>query len=113
MQSKCEVGTKAAGGEGNLTAVPSELSRVVDADRDRGVEQPKGQSSFYSASTPDNRASNEQIYLCTPMTTSHNGKISKGQHTSFTRIRVSVGRPWEFRSPFFALRRVGRKFSPS
>jgi hypothetical protein len=32
--------------------VPSELSRVVDADRGRGVGQPKGQSPFYSASAP-------------------------------------------------------------
>jgi hypothetical protein len=34
------------------------------------------------------------------MITSHNGKVSKGQNTSFTRVRVSVGRSWEFRSPF-------------
>jgi hypothetical protein len=91
------------GHEGNLTTVPSELSRVVDADHGHGVGQPKGQSPFYSASAPDNRAGNRQIYLFTPTTTSHNGKVSKGQNASFTRIRVSVGRPWEFRSPFFAL----------
>jgi hypothetical protein len=42
-----------------------------------------------------------QIYLFTPTITSHNGKVSKGQNASFTRIHVSVGRPWEFRSPFF------------
>jgi hypothetical protein len=95
--------TKAVGDEGNLTTVASEFSRVVDADRGRGVGQPKGQSPFYSASAPDNRAGNKQIYLFTPTTTSHNGKISKGQHASFTRLRVSVGHPWEFRSPFFAL----------
>jgi hypothetical protein len=41
-----------------------------------------------------------QIYLFTPTITSHNGKVSKGKNTSFTRIRVSVGYPWEFRSPF-------------
>jgi hypothetical protein len=76
--------------------VPSELSRAVDADRGRGVGHPKGQSPFYSASTPDNCAGNCQIYLFTPTTTSHNGKVSKGQNTSFTRIRASVGRPWEF-----------------
>jgi hypothetical protein len=29
--------------------------------------------------------------------------IFKGQRTSFTQAGVSVGRPWEFRSPFFAL----------
>jgi hypothetical protein len=95
--------TKAVEGEGNLTTVPSELSRVVDADHGRGVGHPKGQSPFYSASAPDNRTSNRRIYIFNPMTTSHNGKISKGQLTSFARIRVSVGRPWEFRSPFFAL----------
>jgi hypothetical protein len=42
MQSKSEVETKAAGAEGNLTTEPSELSRDVDADRGRGVGQPKG-----------------------------------------------------------------------
>jgi hypothetical protein len=68
---------------------------------------------FYSASAPDNRVGNRQIYLFTPTTTSHNGKVSKGQNTSFTRIRASVGRPWEFRSPFFALWKIGRKFGPS
>jgi hypothetical protein len=101
------------GDEGNLTTVPSELSRVVDADHCRGVGQPKGQSPFYSASAPDNHADNSQNYLFTPTTTSHNGKVSKGQNTSFTRIRASVGRPWEFRSPFFALWKIGRKFGPS
>jgi hypothetical protein len=40
----------------------------------------------------DNRAGDDRIYRFTPMTTSHNGKILKGQRTSFTRIRVSVGR---------------------
>jgi hypothetical protein len=93
--------------------VPSELSRVVDADCGRGVGPPKGQSPFYSASALDNRAGNCQIYLFTPRTTSHNGKVSKGQNTSFTRIRASVGRPWEFRCPFFALWKIGRKFGPS
>jgi hypothetical protein len=43
---------KEAGGEGNLTTVPSELSCVVDAERSRRVGQPKGQSPFYSASAP-------------------------------------------------------------
>jgi hypothetical protein len=76
--------------------VPSELSRLVAAGHGRGVGQPKGQSPFYSASVPDNRAGNRKIYLFTPTTTSHNGKVSKGQNTSFTRIRASVGRPWEF-----------------
>jgi hypothetical protein len=52
MQSKSEVETKAVGAEGNLTTVSSELSRVVDADRDRGVGQPRGQSPFYSTSVP-------------------------------------------------------------
>jgi hypothetical protein len=52
MQSKSEVETKAAGPEGNLTTVPSELSRVVDADRGRGVGQPRVQSPFYSSSAP-------------------------------------------------------------
>jgi hypothetical protein len=50
MQSKSEVETKAAVAEGNLKTVSSELSRVVDADRDRGVGQPRGQSPFYSTS---------------------------------------------------------------
>jgi hypothetical protein len=63
----------------------------------------QGLVPFLSASTPDNRAGNRQIYLFTPTTTSHNGKISKGQHASFTRIHVSVGRPWEFRSLLFGL----------
>jgi hypothetical protein len=40
------------GGEGNLTTVPSELSRVVEAECSRRVGQPKGQSPFYSASAP-------------------------------------------------------------
>jgi hypothetical protein len=44
-----------------------------------------------------------QIYIFTLIIASHNGKISKGQVASFTRAGVSVGRPWEFRSPFFAL----------
>jgi hypothetical protein len=44
-----------------------------------------------------------QIYLFTPTITSHNGKVSKGQNASFTQIRVSLGRPWEFRNPFSAL----------
>jgi hypothetical protein len=44
----------------------------------------QGLVPFLSASTPDNRAGNRQIYLFTPTTTSHNGKISKGQHASFT-----------------------------
>jgi hypothetical protein len=44
-----------------------------------------------------------QIYLFTPTITSHNGKVSKEQNASFTQIRVSLGRPWEFRSPFSAL----------
>jgi hypothetical protein len=44
-----------------------------------------------------------QIYLFTLMIASHNGKTSKGQNASFTRASVSVGRPWEFRSLFFAL----------
>jgi hypothetical protein len=44
--------TKAAGDEGNLMTVRSELSRVMDAERGRGVGQPKGQSPFYSTSTP-------------------------------------------------------------
>jgi hypothetical protein len=83
--------------------VSSELSRFVAADHDHGVGQPKGQSPFYSASAPDNLAGSRQIYLFTLTITSHNGKVSKGQNTSFTRIRVSVGRLWEFRSPFFAL----------
>jgi hypothetical protein len=68
-----------------------------------GWSSPRVKSPFYSASAPDNCAGNRQIYLLTPTTTSHNGKVSKGQNTSFTRIRASVGRPWEFRSPFFAL----------
>jgi hypothetical protein len=76
--------------------VPSELSRLVAAGHGRGVGQPKGQSPFYSASAPDNLASNRQIYLFTLSIASHNGKVSKGQNTSFTRIRVRVGRPWEF-----------------
>jgi hypothetical protein len=82
--------------------VASELSRVVAAGHGHGVGQNKGQPPFYSASAPDNRTYNRQIYLFTPTITSHNGKISKGQHASFTRIQVSVGRPWEFRSPLFA-----------
>jgi hypothetical protein len=32
--------------------VPSELSRVVDANRGHGVGQPRGQSPFYSSSAP-------------------------------------------------------------
>jgi hypothetical protein len=52
MQSKSGVETKAAGAEGNLTTVPSELSHVVDADRGRGVGQPKDQPPFYSTSAP-------------------------------------------------------------
>jgi hypothetical protein len=94
---------KAVGGEENLTAKPSKLSCFVAVDHDRGVGQPKNQSPFYSALAPDNLARGMQIYLFTPTITSHNGKVSKGQNTSFTRIRVSVGRLWEFRSPFFAL----------
>jgi hypothetical protein len=43
------------------------------------------------------------MYLFTPTTTSHNGKISKGQNASFTLASVSVGRSWEFCGPFFAL----------
>jgi hypothetical protein len=44
--------TNAAGDEGNLTTVSSELSSVVDAERGRRVGQPEGQSPFYSASAP-------------------------------------------------------------
>jgi hypothetical protein len=58
---------------------------------------------FYSALAPVNLARNTQIYLFTLMIASHNGKISKGQNTSFTLASVSVGRLWEFRSPCFAL----------
>jgi hypothetical protein len=83
--------------------VSSELSRFVAADHDHGVGQPKGQSPFYSALAPDNLAGSRQIYLFTLTITSHNGKVFKGQNTSFTRIRVSVDRLWEFRSPFFTL----------
>jgi hypothetical protein len=93
--------------------VPSELSRVVDTDRGRGVGQPKGQPPFYSTSAPIIAPITSKFTFFALMTTSRNGKIFEGQHASFTRILVSVGRPWEFRSPFFALRRVGRKFGPS
>jgi hypothetical protein len=55
---------------------------------------------FYSALAPVNHARNMQIYLFTLMIASHNGKTSKGQNVSFTLASVSVGRPWEFRSPF-------------
>jgi hypothetical protein len=99
MRSKCEVEEK-QGGEGILTAEPSELSSFVAVDHGSGVGQPKSQSPFYSALAPDNLAGSTQIYLFTPTITSHNGKVSKGQNTSFTRMCVSVGRPWEFRSPF-------------
>jgi hypothetical protein len=58
---------------------------------------------FYSALAPVNLARNTQIYLFTLMIASHNGKISKGQNTSFTLASVSVGRLWEFRSLCFAL----------
>jgi hypothetical protein len=68
----------------------------VAVDHGRGVGQPKSQSPFYSALAPDNLAGSMQIYLFTPMITSHNGKVSNGLNTSFTRIHVSVGRPWEF-----------------
>jgi hypothetical protein len=102
MQSKCEVEEK-QWGEENLTAEPSELSRFVAVDHGHGVGQPKSQSPFYSALAPDNLAGSMQIYLFTLTITSHNGKGSKGQSTSFTRIRVSVGRPWDFRSPFFTV----------
>jgi hypothetical protein len=66
MQSKSGAETKAAGAEGNLTTVPSELSRVVDTDRGRGVGQPKGQPLFLQYISADNRADNEQIYLFCP-----------------------------------------------
>jgi hypothetical protein len=102
MRSKGEV-EENKGGEENLTAEPSELSRFMAIDHDSGVGQPKSQSPFYSALAPDNLAGSMQIYLFTPTITSHNGKVSKGQNTSFNWIRVSVGRPWEFRSPFFTL----------
>jgi hypothetical protein len=102
MRSKCEVEEK-QGGEKNLTPEPLELSRFVAVDHGRGVGQPKSQSPFYSALAPDNLAGSMQIYLFTLTITSHNGKGSKGQSTSFTRIRVSVGRPWDFRSPFFTV----------
>jgi hypothetical protein len=98
--------TKAVGDEGNPTTVPSELSRVVDADHGRGVGKPKGQSPFYSASAPDNCVDNSQIYLFTPIIISLNSEVSKGQNTSFTRIRASVGRPWVFRSPFLPCERL-------
>jgi hypothetical protein len=102
MRSKCEVEEK-QWGEENLTAEPSELSRFVAVDHGRGVGSPRVSPPFYSALAPDNITGGMQIYLFTLTITSHNGKVSKGQNTSFTRIRVSVGRPWEFRSPFFAL----------
>jgi hypothetical protein len=102
MRSKCEVEEK-KGGEENLTAEPSEFSSFVAVDHGRGVGQPKSQSPFNSALVPDNLAGSMQIYIFTPTIISHNSKVSKGQNTSFTRIRVSVGRPWEFRSLFFAL----------
>jgi hypothetical protein len=102
MQSKSEVETKAAVAEGNLTTVSSRaLARLGSRTRPRCAAA-QGSVPFLQYISADNRAGNEKIYLFTPTTTSHNGKISKGQHTSFTRIRVSVGRPWEFRSPFLA-----------
>jgi hypothetical protein len=113
MRSKCEVEEKQWGGAKKILRQSLRSFHVVAVDHGRGVGQPKSQSPFYSALVPDNLAGSMQIYLFTPTITSHNGKVSKGQNTSFTRIRVSVGRSWEFRSPFFALRRVGRKFGPS
>jgi hypothetical protein len=52
MQSKRRVEIEAAGAGGNLTAVPSELSRVVGACCGRGVGQPKDRPLFYSESVP-------------------------------------------------------------
>jgi hypothetical protein len=102
MRSKCEVEEKQEG-EGNLTAKPSEFR--VSCLRVTAVEwgNPSVNPLFYRAQAPVNLASSMQIYLFTPTITSHNGKISKGQSTSFTLASVSVGRPWEFRSPFFFL----------
>jgi hypothetical protein len=113
MLSKRGVETEATGAGGNLTAMPSELSCVSAAGRGRGVGQPKDRPPFYSKSAPIIAPVTSEFYRSASSTTSHNGKILKGQRASFTRIRVSVGRQWEFRSPFFTLRRVGRKFGPS
>jgi hypothetical protein len=52
MQSKRGVETEAAGAGRILTAVPSELSRVVGAGCGRGVGQPKDRPLFYSESVP-------------------------------------------------------------
>jgi hypothetical protein len=50
MQSKRGVETEATGAGGNLTAVLSELSRVVAAGCGHGVGQPKDRPPFYSES---------------------------------------------------------------
>jgi hypothetical protein len=102
MRSKGEVEGK-QGGEGNLTAEPSEFSSFAAVDHDRGRVVSEESVPFYSALAPVNPARTMQMYLFTLIIASHNGKTSKGQVASFTRAGVSVGRPWEFRSPFFAL----------
>jgi hypothetical protein len=101
MRSKCEVEEKQGAKETLRQNLRSFELLGCGSWQWGGVAQES--VPFYSALVPVNLACNTQIYLFTPMIASHNGKISKGQNTSFPMASVSVGRPWEFRSPFFAL----------
>jgi hypothetical protein len=103
MQSKSGVKTKAAEAEGNLTTVPSELSRVVDAGRGRGVGQPKGQPPFYSTSAPIIAPVTSKftfLHRRQPLTTV---KFSKGS----TRLLLGSASAWAVRGSSEA------RFSPS
>jgi hypothetical protein len=93
MQSKSGAETKATEAQGNLTTVPSELSRVVDAGCDRGVGQPKGRPPLYSTSAPIIApVMSEYTFLPQrqPLTTA---KLSKGS----TRLLLGSASAWAVR----------------